>query len=211
MTHGDKHDKHGNHSHAHQGEHDGHSHGPLPYFKGRFGLPFRPNYKILILIAIALFMLYVYRNIVVLVVLLILIMVYDFLIHFFHFPIHVDPMPFASFFVSTQYGLPVAILFILIGEILPEMLVGHFEIADFFNFVPLIIVNIVLFATPPANFYGTAFVGLIIYIVINAVIAFFSASPFHKFTIEPVLDFVINIVLVLRVAPILFFITGTHI
>ncbi|MEK6968379.1 MAG: hypothetical protein AABX51_07155 [Nanoarchaeota archaeon] len=188
--------------------HEGHHHGPLPYFKGRLGLPFKPNYRILIFIVLALFLLFVYRKIVVITVLLVVIMVYDFVIHYFHFPLHIDPMPFASFFVATEYGLPIAVLFVLIGEILPEMLVGHFEIADFFNFVPLIALIVIFFASKPESFFTTGLIALAIYTVVNAAIAFFSGSQPHKFTIEPALDFLINLILIYRVAPLLFLLAG---
>lgn len=188
-------------------EHEAHHHGSLPYFKSKIGLPFKPNYKILFLMIISLLMLFLYRRVVVITILLVIIMVYDFAIHYFHLPLHIDPMPFASFFVASAYGLPIAIIFILIGEILPEMLVGHFEIADFFNFIPLIVLVALFFSPAPANFFSTGLIALAIYAVINAGIAFFSGSQPLKFTLEPVLDFLINLLLVYRLAPLLFLLT----
>ncbi len=202
------HEHHGHHDHEHD-DHSKHGHGSLPYFKGRFGLPYRPNFKILILIALALLLLFFYRRVIIIVVLLIIVIIYDFFIHFFHFPLHIDPIPFAGIFVAVGYGLPIAIIFVLIGEILPEMLVGHFEVADFFNFVPLIAVLAIFFAAPPANFTATVLIAMTCYAVLNAAIAFFSGAPFHKFAVEPPLDFIINIALLLRLAPILLFIAKT--
>ena len=189
-------------------EHEGHFHGPLPYFKGRRVLPFKPNYRVLFFIIFALALFFIYRRVIVILILLIIIMIYDFMIHYFHFPLHIDPMPFASFFVASEYGLPIAILFILIGEILPEMLVGHFEIADFFNFVPLIAIVVVFFASRPENFFYTGLIGVAIYTVVKAAMAFFAGSQPIKFTLEPALDFLINLLLIYRLAPLLFLITG---
>ncbi len=202
-----KHDHPHNHTAIAQKEHDTHFHGPLPYFRSKIGLPFNPDFKFLILIVLSLLLLFLLKRVVILIVLLALVMAWDFILHYFHFPLHLDPLPFASFFVSVEYGLAVSILFMLIGGILPEMLVGHFDMSDFFSVIPIIAVNVILFSSQPNNFSFIAIIALLIYLAVTAGIALISASPPYKYTVEPIVVFIFNAVLIYRIAPLLFFIT----
>ena len=160
-----------------------------------------------VLVATILFFLFLFfKRIVLLAVLLTLVMIVEILVHHFKFPIHLDFLPFLSLFITVEYGLGISIVFVIIGGMLAEIVIQHFEPTDNISQFLVVGVNIVFSNMLCQSFLPAAILAVFAYFVLQIIVAFLLAAPNEKLIAEPPLMLVINLLLVWRVSDSLFMI-----
>lgn len=165
------------------------------------------NIRFLILFATFFILFLLFKKIVLLLLLLAFVMIFEGVIHYIHFPIHIDFAPFLSLFITREYGFGISIAFVLISGILPELVVGHFDITDSLSTFIVVIIN-VLFAGMLANsFLPAAYFAVFLFFGIQIAVAFLVAAPPQKIFIEPIIVLALNLLLIYRISPVLFFIS----
>jgi len=164
------------------------------------------TFRYVIVATLIFFLFLFFKKIVLLAVLLIFVMIVEVLVHHFKSPIHLDFLPFLSLFITVEYGLGISIVFVIIGGMLAEIAIKHFEPTDNISQFLVVGVNIVFSAMLCQSFLPAAILAVFAYFVLQIIVAFLLAAPNEKLIAEPPLMLVINLLLVWRVSDFLFMI-----
>ena len=146
-----------------------------------------------------------YRKFVLLIALIALVMVWDYFQHTMHLMIHLDILPFVSLFVTSEYGLLIAIPFILISGIVPEFAAGHFEMSDMLSVIPILGVNIAFAGALESQFSPTAYFALLVFVFFQVILFFVTAERTEKKIVEPIAVTLLGFIFIWRIAPLLSF------
>jgi hypothetical protein len=145
-----------------------------------------------------------FRSIILLIALGFVVMVWDYILHTFHIPIHMDFLFFASILVTRDYGFQAAAIFALIAGNLPEILSGSFDITDMFSTIPVILLCFISTYFMDSSIIVTGIIFSLAFAVLEFFTALLFAEPPHKVFIEPLAVLALNVFLFLNLSvPIL--------
>ena len=164
------------------------------------------TFRYVIVATIIFFLFLFFKKIVLLTVLLIFVMIVEVLVHHFKFPIHLDFLPYLSLFITAEYGLGISIVFVIIGGMLAEIAIQHFEPTDNISQFLVVGVNIVFSNALLQSFLPSAILAVMAYFILQIIVAFLLAAPNQKLILEPPLMLVLNLLLLWRISDFLFMI-----
>jgi len=164
------------------------------------------TFRYVLVLTIIFFLFLFFKRVVFLIILLIFVMVVEVLVHHFKFPIHLDFLPYLSLFITVEYGLGISIVFVIIGGMLAEIAIKHFEPTDNISQFLVVGINIVFANMLCQNFLSTAVLAMFAYFILQIVVAFLLAAPNEKLIAEPPLMLVLNLLLLWRISDFLFMI-----